>query len=167
MSLVDMNNRQQVPSIQIRYTEIVFNYIEALLALGDEATARTWLNKIRFRAGLPATDETGEALVERYRNERNVELLVEEQRFYDARRWMIAPETLGQKVRIMVITGKLKAGKTVTTYRYSKDNYDYTYRVQNIESGVENRAWSDKLYFPPIKLDEMNKNNQLIQNPGY
>jgi hypothetical protein len=40
MALVDMNNRQQVPSIQIRYTEIVFNYIEALLELGDEATAK-------------------------------------------------------------------------------------------------------------------------------
>jgi len=167
MSLVDMNNRQQVPSITIRYTEIVFNYIEALLALGDEATAKTWLNKIRFRAGLPATTESGAALVERYRNERNIELLAEEQRFYDARRWMIAPETLGQKVRIIVITGKLKPGKTVTTYRYSKDNYDYTYRVQNIESGVENRSWSDKLYFPPIKLDEMNTNKMLIQNPGY
>ena len=168
MALVDMNNRQQVPSIQIRYTEIVFNYIEALLELGDEATAKTWLNKIRFRAGLPATNETGEALVERYRNERNIELLCEEQRFYDVRRWMIADNTtLGAKVRIIVITGKLKPGKTVTTYRYSKDNYDYTYRVQNIESGVENRAWSDKLYFPPIKLDEMNKNSQLIQNPGY
>src|SRR6478735_5653194 len=168
MALVDMNNRQQVPSIQIRYTEIVFNYIEALLALNDEATAKTWLNKIRFRAGLPATTETGEALVERYRNERNIELLVEEQRFYDVRRWMIADNTtLGAKVRIIVITGKLKPGKTVTTYRYSKDNYDYTYKVQNIESGVENRSWSDKLYFPPIKLDEMNTNKMLIQNPGY
>ena len=65
-------------------------------------------------------------------------MVCEEQRFYDARRWMIAPETLGQKVRIIVITGKLKPGKTVTTYRYSKENYDYTYRVQNIEEGVEN-----------------------------
>ncbi len=168
MSLVDMNNRQQVPSVQIRYTEIVFNYIEALLEhCSDEATARTWLNKIRFRAGLPATNETGTALVDRYRNERNIEMLAEEQRFYDARRWMIAPETLGQKVRIMVITGKLKPGKTVTTYRYSRDNYDYTYRVQDIESGVENRAWDDKLYFPPIQSDEINKNKLLIQNPGY
>lgn len=174
MSLVDMNNRQQVPSIQIRYTEVVFNYIEALLALGDEATAKTWLNKIRFRSGMPAVTETGAALVTRYQNERNIEMLFEEQRFYDARRWMIAPQTQGQKVRIMTITGKLKPGRTVTTYRYNKDNYDYTYRVQNIESGVENRAWNDKLYFPPIKLEEINKNydkttqkSKLIQNPGY
>jgi hypothetical protein len=167
LGIVDMNQKQQIPSIQIRYTEVVFNYIEALLNLGDETTAKEWLNKIRFRAGLPAITESGAALMARYQNERNIEMLFEEQRFYDARRWMIAPQTLGQKVRIMVITGKLKPGKTVTTYRYDKNNYDYTYRVQNIESGVENRAWDDKLYFPPIKLDEMQKNSKLIQNPGY
>jgi len=167
MSLVDMNQRQQVPSIQIRYTEVVFNYIEALLELGDEPTAKEWLNKIRFRAGMPAIDETGPALIAHYQNERNIEMLFEEQRFYDTRRWMIAPQTQGQKVQVMIVTGKLKPGKTVTVYRYSKDNYDYTYKVQNIEAGVENRAWDDKLYFPPIKLDEMNKNNKLVQNPGY
>ena len=166
-SLVDMNNRQQVPSISIRYTEILFNYIEALIALGDETTAKTWLNKIRFRAGMPAITESGAALVTRYQNERNIEMMFEEQRFYDARRWMIAPQVLGEKVRIMVVTGKLKAGQNVSVYRYSKDNYTYTYKVQNIESGVENRAWNDKLYFPPIKLDEMNRNNKLTQNPGY
>ncbi|MGN6439366.1 MAG: RagB/SusD family nutrient uptake outer membrane protein [Agriterribacter sp.] len=166
-NIIDFTQKQEIPAIQIRYTEVVFNYIEALLELGDEATAKEWLKKIRYRAGLPAIDETGDALVERYRNERNIEMLFEEQRFYDTRRWMIAPETQGEKVRIMIITGKLKPGKTVTTYRYSKENYDYTYKVQNIESGVENRAWHDKLYFPPIKLDEMNKNNKLIQNPGY
>ncbi|MEO6730385.1 MAG: RagB/SusD family nutrient uptake outer membrane protein [Ferruginibacter sp.] len=167
MALVDMNNKQEIPSIQIRYTEVVFNYIEALLQLGDETTAKTWLNRIRFRAGMPAITESGAALMARYQNERNIEMVVEEQRFYDARRWMIAPQVLGQKVRIMVITGKLKPGKTVAIYRYDKTNYDYTYRVQDIESGVENRAWVDKLYFPPIKLDEINRNNKLIQNPGY
>lgn len=166
-AIVDMNQKQQIPSMQIRYTEVVFNYIEASLALGDETTAKAWLNKIRFRAGMPAITETGAALVARYQNERNIEMVCEEQRFYDARRWMIAPDVLGQKVRVMIISGKLKPGKTVTTYRYSKDNYDYTYRVQDIESGVENRSWNDKLYFPPIGIDEMNKNKALIQNPGY
>lgn len=167
-AIVDMNQKQQIPSMQIRYTEVVFNYIEACLELGDEVEAKKWLNQIRFRAGMPAITESGAALVDRYRNERNIEMVAEEQRFYDCRRWMIAPTTLGQPVRIMVITGKLKPGKTVTTYRYSRENYDYTYRVQNIEAGVENRKWDDKVYFPPISIDEINKSKKkLIQNPGY
>ena len=166
-AIVDMNQKQEVPTVLIRYTEVVFNYIEACLETGDEATAKEWLNKIRFRAGMPAITASGSALVDLYRNERNIEMLAEDQRFFDARRWMIAPSVFGQKVRIMVITGTLKPGKTVTTYRYSKDNYNYNYSVQQIEAGVENRAWNDKVYFPPIKQDEMNKNSKLIQNPGY
>jgi len=166
-AIVDMNQKQQVPSPQIRFTEVVFNYIETCLALGDEGTAISWLNKIRFRAGMPAISGTGAALVATYQHERNIEMLCEEQRFYDARRWMIAPAVLGQKVRVMKITGTLKAGKTVPIYRYSTDNYTYSYVVQNIEAGVENRSWDDKLYFPPIKFDEVSKNDKLIQNPGY
>jgi hypothetical protein len=166
-AIVDNNTRQEVPSPQIRYTEIVFNYVETCLALGDEGTARTWLNKIRFRSGMPAITDAGDALVQRYRNERNVEMLFEEQRFYDARRWLIASQTLGNKAKIMKITGTLKAGKTVSTYRYSTDNYNYTYTVQELDPGVENRTWKDKVYFPPINRDEMNKNSKLVQNPGY
>ena len=94
-------------------------------------------------------------------------MLFEEQRFYDARRWMIAPDVLGQKVRVIKINATLKPGMSVPVYRYSTANYSYSYAVQNIESGVENRSWDDKLYFPPIKLDEINKNKKLIQNPGY
>jgi hypothetical protein len=166
-AIVDMNQKQEVPTIVIRFTEVIFNYIEACLETGDEATAKEWLNKIRFRAGMPAITASGAALVDEYRNERNVEMFAEDQRFYDARRWMIAPEKFGQKVRIMVINGKLKPGKTVTTYRYSTDNYNYDYHVQEIEQGVENRSWNDKVYFPPLYKDELSKNSKLIQNPGY
>lgn len=166
-TIMDQNTRSEVPSPLIRYTEVVFNYIEASLALGDEATAKLWLNKIRFRSGMPGVTETGPALVKRYRRERNKEMLFEDQRFYDARRWMIAPTTLGNKVRIIKITGTLKAGKTVPVYRYNTNNYTYTYTVQNIDPGVENRTWADKIYFPPISRGEVNKNKKLVQNPGY
>ncbi|QHT67623.1 RagB/SusD family nutrient uptake outer membrane protein [Rhodocytophaga rosea] len=163
----DQNTRQSVPSPQIRFTEIVFHYIEACIELGEEAEALAWLNKIRFRAGMPAVDDSGPALMDRYRNEKNVEMAFEEQRFYDARRWMIAPETLGQKARIIRISGTLKPGKTVPAYAYSKDNYTYTYTVQDIDPGVENRKWDDKMYFMPIHRDEMNRNNKLVNNPGH
>ncbi|AUD01727.1 RagB/SusD family nutrient uptake outer membrane protein [Spirosoma pollinicola] len=166
-TLVDQNIRQEVPSIQIRFTEVVFNYAEACMALGQDAEAKTWLNKIRFRVGMPAITESGAALVTRYQNERNIEMLFEEQRFYDVRRWMIAPATLGKQAQIIVITGKLKPGKTVTTYKYNKDNYTYSYSVQDLGTGKENRRWNDNIYFMPISRDEINRNSKLVQNPGY
>lgn len=166
-NIEDQVIRQEIPSPQIRFTEVVLNYIEASLELGDEAKALEWLNKIRFRAGMPAIAESGQALMERYYNERNLELLFEEHRFYDVRRWMIAPAVLNEKVRIIRITGNLKPGKSVPVYKFSKDDYNYTYTVQEIDPGVENRRWDDKLYFMPIHRDEINRNSKLTQNPGY
>ncbi len=168
-AIEDQNTRQEVPSPQIRYTEVVFNYIEACLELNDEAEALKWLNRIRFRVGMPAVNESGAALIERYRNERNVEMTFEEQRFYDTRRWMIAPETLGEKVKIIKITGTLKPGKTVAVYKYDPENYTYTYTVQDIDPGVENRRWDDKMYFMPINRNEINRNAKLkgFNNPGH
>jgi len=165
--IVDQNTWQQIPWPFFRYTEAVLNYAEACIELGQDAEARTWLNKIRFRAGMPALTESGDALRQRYRNERRVELAFEEHRYHDARRWMIAPTTLGRKVQWIAITGTLKPGKTVTLYRYDPTSYDYSYRVIEGDPGKENRAWADKMYFLPISRDEMNRNNKLVQNPGY
>jgi hypothetical protein len=145
----------------------VLNYVEACIELGEDDEAKTWLNKIRYRAGMPEVTETGIALRDRYRNERRVELAYEEHRFHDARRWMIAPTTLGEKARIIAIVGTLKPGKVVTVYKYDPTNYDYVYTPQDINPGIENRQWLDKMYYLPIHRDEMNRNNKLIQNPGY
>lgn len=166
-AIVDQNTWQQVPWPTLRYTEAIFNYAEALIELGDDATARTWLNKIRFRAGMPALTESGDALKQRMRNEKRIEMYLEEQRYHDTRRWMIAPTTLGRKANGINVTGTLKAGKNVTLYKYDPSNYDYTYKVFEIDPGKENRAWLDKQYYLPIHRDEMNRNNKLVQNPGY
>ncbi|WP_080239693.1 RagB/SusD family nutrient uptake outer membrane protein [Spirosoma rigui] len=166
-AIVDQNTYQEIPWPFFRYTEAVFNYAEACIELGQDAEARTWLNKIRYRAGMPALTETGAALRERYRNEKRVEMVFEEQRYHDARRWMIAPATLGRKANTISVTGTLKPGKTVTTYKYDPTSYDYTYKVVDIDPGKENRAWLDKMYFLPISRDEINRNNKLVQNPGY
>ena len=164
---MDQNIRQEIPSIQIRFTEVALNYAEASMMLGQEAEAKKWINAVRFRVGMPAITETGAALMARYQNERNVEMFMEDQRFYDVRRWMTAPATLGRQAQIVIITGKLKPGKSVTTYKYSKDNYTYSYKVQDLGTGKENRKWADKLYFLPINRDEINRNSKLVQNPGY
>ena len=173
-NLVDNNTRQFIPYPIIRYTEVVLNYVEASIELGDEDDARTWLNKIRFRAGMPAVTATGDALRDEYRNERRVEMAFEEQRYHDARRWMIAPQTLGRKLEFINVTGVLNPGKTAPV-PYHHDESVYTYRyVTFIDNSLENRTWDDKMYFRPISRDEVNKDvdpttgeTLLIQNPGY
>ncbi len=166
-AIVDQNSWQQIPWPFLRYTEAMLNYAEACIELGEDDEAKKYLNKIRFRAGMPAITETGAALKERYRNERRVEMAFEEQRYHDARRWLIAPTTLGRKASIIVVKGTLKPGKSVPIYKFDPANYDYTFTVGKIDPGKENRNWDDKIYFLPIHRDEMNRNNKLIQNPGY
>jgi starch-binding outer membrane protein, SusD/RagB family len=166
-AIVEQIHWQHVPWGFFRYTEAVLNYVEASIELGQHDVAREWLNKIRFRAGLPALTESGDALRQRYRNERRIEMVYEEQRYHDARHWMIAAQTLGAKARIIDIKATLKPGKTVSTYRYNPDNYNYLYTPIDLGVGVENRAWNDKMYFLPIHRDEVNRNAKLVQNPGY
>jgi hypothetical protein len=166
-NLRDNSGRQTVPWPYFRYTEAMFNYAEALIELGDDATARQWLNKIRFRAGMPALTESGDALRVRYRNERRIEMAYEEQRFFDARRWMIASNTLGRKTTFINVEGTLKPGASAPVpYRKDKTKFNYSY-IPVVNNDLENRTWNDKMYFRPITLGETQRNNLLVQNPGY
>ncbi len=163
----NQSNTQEVPWPFIRYTEVVLNYVEASIELGMEQDARDWLNKIRYRAGMPEITDSGDALRDRYRNERRVELVYEEHRYHDARRWMIAPETLGRGIKAINVQATLKPGATPhIPYMHDKDVYDYEYTVfDNTE--VETRTWVDKMYYRPITRDEIQRNALLVQNPGY
>jgi len=163
----NLSSGQAIPYPFLRYTEVVLNYVETLLETGDEATARDWLNRIRFRAGMPAIDDAGSALLERYRNERRIELVYEEHRYHDARRWLIAPTTLGRGAEAMNVRATLKAGQSPhVPYRYDPEVYDYSYEVF-INTDVETRTWLDRMYYRPISRDEVQRNAQLVQNPGY
>jgi hypothetical protein len=44
-----------------------------------------------------------------------------------------------------------------------ENRYNYTYNIQQ----VDERQWNDNAYFLPIHQDEMNRNPELKQNPGY
>jgi starch-binding outer membrane protein, SusD/RagB family len=163
----NQSSAQVIPWPFIRYTEAILNYVEASIALGDETEARNWLNKIRFRAGMPAITDGGSALVDRYRNERRLELVYEEHRYHDARRWMIPLTTVGRGIKAVNINAIVKSGQTAhVPYKHDKTVYNYTYNpVDNTEN--ESRKWNDKMYFRPITRDEINRNTKLVQNPGY
>ncbi len=167
-NIVDANHPQFVPWPFLRYTEVALNYIEASIELGELDQAVLWLNRIRFRAGMPEITATSAAELRNvYRHERRIEMAYEEQRYHDTRRWMIAPETLGRKTTYIKVTGKFKPGKTMSApYHYDPTIYDYTY-TPTTETAQENRKWEDKIYFRPFSRDEINRNKELTQNPGY
>ncbi len=159
------NDLQKVDAPYIRYTEILLNYVEANINLGNDMEAQTWLNKLRFRNGLPAVTATGSELMEIYKRERDKELVNEDARLFDMKRWLEGPQSLNQQVQQVLIQATQKPGTTVANYRRDPSVFDYTYRPTDIV--FENRIWQDHVYFMPINQNEIDKDPSLIQNPGY
>lgn len=161
---LDINNdhlaiAQEIPWPYFRYAEILLNYAEASIELGQDQDARQALNQIRKRAGMPEFPEslTGDQLLKECRNERRIELAFEDKRFFDIRRWMIAPQVMNEDAKGIEITVKGTDRADRSTY------HDYTYKVID----VQKRHWDDKMYFIPIPFDELQRNPLLVQNPGF
>jgi len=141
---------QEVPWTFFRLGEIYLNYAEACIELNQDAEAKLYINKLRTRAGMPAITETGNALKQRYRNERRIEMAFEQSRYFDVRRWLIGSTTQNKQTKGIVID------------EFSDGRVEYATR----EVG-QVRGWNERTNFLPILQDEMNRNKLLVQNPGY
>lgn len=140
--------------IHLRMAELYLNKAEALYNIGDEEGAREALKPVRERAGMPAITASGADLLEAIKHERRIELAFEEHRYFDVRRWKEAPKYFGSTVHAITIK-KYPDGKK-------------TYEVDKLRSDVGgDRKWDDKMYWLPITKSEMDKNPNLVQNPGY
>lgn len=140
--------------IHLRMAELYLNKAEALYNIGDEEGAREALKPVRERAGMPAVTATGADLLEAIKHERRIELAFEEHRYFDVRRWKEAPKYFGSTVHAITIKKYPDAKKT--------------YEVDKLRSDVGgDRKWDDKMYWLPITKSEMDKNPNLVQNPGY
>jgi len=149
-NLIQGNN----PWIFFRYAEILLNYAEAMYMLGDEETCREYINRVRSRPGveMPPVTESGEALLTRLQHERQIELVFEEHRYFDVRRWKIAPEELNKTpTRMDIVRDPVTGNKTYTINPMENFNFVFT----------------EKNYLAPIPLTEIEKNASLEQNPGY
>ena len=136
-----------------RYAEILLNYAEASYYLGDEVTCRTYINKVRSRPGvlMPNVTESGAALLVRLQNERRIELAFEGHRYFDVRRWKIAPTVLNINAQAMAVTKDPVSG--VRTY--------------TVKDMLPVRAFFDKNYLLPIPQTEIDRDRSLVQNQGY
>lgn len=145
-------NVGNTPWVFIRYGEILLNYAEAMYHLGREETAREYVNKVRSRESvqMPLVTESGSALLKRIQHERRIELVFEEHRFFDVRRWKIAMQTDNVDATKMSITHAAAAGEK-------------TYKVEVFQE----RAFHERNYLVPIPQSEIERNPELEQNPGY
>jgi hypothetical protein len=158
--------KQDVPFKHLRYGEVLLNYAEACIELGQDAEARTYINMIRTRAGQPNLPAlTGDALRQALRQERRIELAFEDHRFWDVRRWLIGEQAYHQTSAVDV--RYVTTDATVPAYRKA-DGSTYGPPVfAKKDTPGDSRLWDKKIYFFPIMRDEMNKNTKLVQNPGY
>lgn len=142
-----------IPWPYFRLAEIYLNYAEAKFELGDEATAREYISKVRARVGLPPIPSTvsGEALRQRLYNERRIELAFESHRYFDIRRWKIADVIENRPIRGMNIFRNMATG--VTTYA-------------PVELLVKN-PWQEKMNLLPIETAELRRNEELEQTQGW
>lgn len=172
----DINpNQQQAynPWIYLRYAEVLLNYAEAQYELHGNATtvgngsmsAKEALDKVRARIDMPPVPPDGgsnRTFRERIRQEREVELAFEGHRYFDVRRWLMGPEAYEDAQGVRVV-GRLTDESNPEAQQLVTNWYDYEYNV----SSTQERQWQDHNYFVPIPQDEMERNPELVQNPGY
>lgn len=163
------------PYPYIRLAEMYLIAAESAIELNNLDEAVTYLDALRARIGRPDTKSTLAVRKQAYnqqnmreflRHERRVELAYEESRYFDLRRWMTAPEAGSKPLVGISVVGRLKAGKTAKLpYVHDEEIYDYTYSVIDL-SYLEKRKWDNKMYFAPIKREEIKRNPGMVQNPG-
>lgn len=147
----------------IRYADILLMHAEASNEIGDIATAYHELEQIRERAGIQAGTDglyglkegmTKEQMRAVIINERQVEFVYEDQRFWDLRRWKIAQDVLnGLQLMAMKITKQSDGSFTYAKVPMTVANSKLTFLERN--------------YFFPISQTELGRDPALIQNPGY
>lgn len=143
----------------IRMAELYLNLAECYAELDDIPNALRNLNEVRKRAGIKELEDSdlGEmSLIDWIRNERFVELYEEGFRYYDVRRWMIAPEVL-------------KAGSRYGLNGLAENpSFDEFNKPTLIDQPFR---WDNRLYLMPIwsrqGMDELYSNPQMVQAPGY
>ncbi len=144
-----------------RLGEVILNFAEAAAEAGQLAEATAAVNEIRARAGMPnlPASLSKEQLIIRIRNERRVELAMEENRYFDVRRWTQPGGDLSKTDRW--ITGAEITRNADGTYTYGRRTVRAT----------ERKCYTNKYLWIPIPLDEANRLKAITgedwQNPGW
>lgn len=135
---------------------------EAAVETGDLALAKSCLDKVRTRAGIPMVDaawagarhpekaQSRDGMREIVRQERMIELYLMNQNFWDMRRWLLAEKYFDVKPMGM---------------KTDEDRLEAWTRPAEVN--VDRKFASPRNYLMPLPQGEIDKNKNLVQNPGY
>lgn len=165
-----------VPKIEpaIRYAEVLFIYAEALNELNGSYTISDYTGKnihsigrniqemssaisqIRIRGGVPDFSEaiynSKELFRKSIKRERQIELMGENHRYYDLRRWKDAPVEEGMPIM----------GCNMDMTAAQRDQFHTPIVISSIPT-----IFVKKMYLWPIAHEELRRNKRLTQNPGW
>ncbi|MGY4537625.1 hypothetical protein ACVW0P_002044 [Mucilaginibacter sp. UYNi724] len=143
----------------MRYSDLLLGYAEALNeSAGPTTDVYNTLISIRKRAGITAgaTNQYGlkagmtkDEMRTVIQGERRVELAFEENRYWDIRRWKLAETNMNQPRKGVSI---VKVGAI------------FNYNPINV---LATKFITPKMYLYPIPYDEVQKNPNMKQNPGW
>lgn len=144
-----------------RLGEIILNFAEAAAEAGHLDEARNAVNEIRERAGMPdlPTGLAQNELITRVRHERQVELALEGDRYFDVRRWTSPDGDLA------------KTDKWITAMEITrKGDGTFTYK-RRVVSETPRACYTNKFLWAPVPLNEANRllsiTGDTWQNPGW
>ncbi len=145
------------PVVLFRLAEFYLNYAEALNEYEPgNADILKYINMVRERAGIPGLSASLLGDKEKMRaailHERQIEFFCESLRYFDITQWKLGENVLNKDFHGMNISTVVSAPATSNFYR----------RVV-----YEKRVFKKTFSLFPIPFDEINKNKNLTQNPGW
>ena len=147
------------PAMLIRMADLYLMYAEALNESDPgNADVLKYLNAIRTRGGIPELSSgLSQAEIRNHiRRERRVELCFENgHRYFDVRRWKV-PEQPGFVQGGAAYGMNMDAGTSLSDPAFHKRTLAFSRAV-----------WQRRYYFYPYGQDELDRNKQLVQFPGY
>jgi len=158
----------------IRYADILLMYAEALNELDGSYSIPSWdgsktytvsrdvnemkrgIHPVRIRAGVPdyaaSVYQDKTALRQTIKRERQIELMGEGKRYYDLRRWKDAE--IEESLPIY--------GCNALMTQDERDLFHTPIAVWALQT-----TFSQKMWFWPMRHDELKHNKRLTQNPGW